>query len=255
MSNNLNIKNPVSIYNAVADFTMDGGTYAYAKVYSAASGSVDIEYGKKVKWKMWLDKDDNYDNNIFLSFLSISTGQNDSLCARLDSSTIQFCTRTSPYISNTYSILDYTNQILDCEVTKSFQNIISFSINGIELSSDSSTWAGSSVGNWFIGGTSFGLDNRMDDGTIWDVEIYDTSTAGSPRIHYWKGYPAGNTSGAWEDLEGSYDGVVQVFSGTLGTRIIEGMEGGISINSMSNKLTLNPGAISKKLFLAGIYNT
>lgn len=236
--------NPTLTYSGLADFDSS----AHVKVLS--SNSVDIKYGKTIKWKMYLDKDDGYDGNMIFSFPAIhELGEYDNLLVTLDSSVIQLYMGSYSGSQKSYSISNYSNRILECEILKFHQVISSFSINGEILPTVSAglAFTGSVANSWYIAGPVISINRNLKDATIWDIEIYDTSTAGSPRIHYWKGYPAGNTDAAWIDQEGSYNGTLEEIGPGIGTRNIKGI-GGDSIANLINKLSID-GSINSKLLI------
>ena len=72
------------------------------------------------------------------------------------------------------------------------------------------------LGNSNLSCFSIGSENNgysfIENSCIYDIRIYDENDV---LIHYWKGYPNGNTNAAWEDLVGNIDGTVYGSPGTV----------------------------------------
>lgn len=203
-----------------------GGTITYNVLDFDSSVYIDfiwkdvsshINYDKKVTFKLWLDNSVySTTNNNICQLLGEDTTSSDKLDIRLDGSLIDVYADSGIGVVNRYAIgEDYNNQVLDIEVNKSFNNIDSFKINGVTQTPLDTISFFVSLFNWQIG-------YLLKNATVWDFKIYDTSSAGE-LIHYWKGYPDGNTDAAWADQQGTADGSILIENeATPTTRNIEG---------------------------------
>ncbi len=132
-----------------------------------------------------------------------------------------------------YALAGLSGKILNCSLEKSRSSIDSFSIDGdIQTPIYSGFWGAGGPGGINI---AKGNLANLQNATVWDVKIYDTSTGGSPLIHSWKGYPAGNTDSAWVDDVSTLDGDL---TGSGETRDIAG---GGTTSGGGSKLLIDGG--------------
>lgn len=219
IQNVLSIVPSVETYTGVADFNNNSITM----IVTGQGGSDDFRRGSNLKWKMWLDNDSGFSNDLFL--LDNSSGNpTGHLKGWLFDSSLYLSIIGIAY--NMYDISGLDNQILDCELTGGFGSYPEeLKINNEVQSGTNLVPSGySDHGGVYIGEaiiTAFGvtLDN-LDNATIWDIQA--ETSLGVP-THAWAGYPAGNTLGAWVDTVGEIDASI---ISTMGTRDIVGVNPG-----------------------------
>ena len=212
--NNLKIVRTTSDLGGVADFNNNFVTV----ISTGQGGSDDFRRGAIFKWKMWLDNDSGYANDLFN--LDSSTG---NPTGHLKSWMID----SSLYISvvgiafNAYDISGLDNQILDCELTGGFGTYPQeLKINNEVQAGTNTIPSVTATGGIYIGTGSLlvwgqNLDS-LDNGTVWDIQ---TETSLGVPTHAWAGYPAGDTLGAWVDTIGTLDATLV---GPTATRDIQG---------------------------------
>jgi len=212
---------------SVLDFT--GNEY----LYFLDDPSSEINYSKKVTFNLWLDNSSGYSGtaDIINFYGNNPPGSSDAdvLSIRMDGSLIHLSAQY-PWGGPLYAIAeDYNNQVLNLEVNKGTKSIESFKINGVTQTPlyDASIL---SITDAFM----FGLN--LSNATIWDIKIYDTSSAGE-LTHHWPGYPNGNTDAAWVDQIGTADPCVLTFSGDPSVRQIG------TLIEAPNKLQITGGLI------------
>jgi hypothetical protein len=104
-------------------------------------------------------------------------------------------------------ISTYDNQELFFDIIKSQGKVLEVNVNGVLQSNKGNVTYGNSIETAHIGATNV-PNGFFSNGFLWDFKIYDDPYGSNTLIHHWKGYPAGNTNAAWEDLVGSVDGSV-----------------------------------------------
>lgn len=225
LSNKLELNLPSETLTGVADFA--DNMYV---ILGSDLNNPSMQYGKRVEWKMYLDQEDGYDGDADAPIqFTGESATSDMIRFKLDGSLFKVKSNSSS--AKFYPIAGFSGQILDCVVEKSRSIIDSFSINGqIQTPIFTGFW-----GDGGASGMAIAKGNLSDlsNATVWDVKIYDTSTAGSPLIHSWKGYPAGNTDAAWVDDVSTMDGDLL---GAGGTRDIMVSSGGGDVLTASRKL-------------------
>jgi len=248
MALKLKIK-PSITYSGVLDF--DGDDYIYN---AGADPSVyEILQGNKiVEFKLWLDTSIFSPTSTFGQGLIDFAVQNasDYLGVTGYNSTIRlYCnSNASGTFAENCAFFDiddaYTNKILQFEIGKMVGpisgdgSILYVKINGENQSLyKPSGGLGRGTSKAIIGDFS----EQLQNGTIWDVKITDTSSG--VLEHYWKGYPNGNTNTAWED-SGNGDKAFNLIlpGGTHTTRDITGYSGGGSA-SLTKRLKINQSAV------------
>lgn len=213
----LSIVPGVETYTGVADFNNTDVT-----IVVTGSGSDDFRRGSNFKWKMWLDNDSGYSNDLF-NFESSTGNPTGHLKSWLLDSSLYLSIVGIVY--NEYDITGLDGQILDCELTGGFGSYPQeLKINnevqtGYNVIPTISTRGGVYIGSCTLSVWGQNLD-YLDNGTVWDVQT--ESSLGVP-THAWTGYPAGNTLGAWVDTVGDLDATNIA---VLGTRTIEGVDPG-----------------------------
>ena len=228
-------------------FDFDDGFYATAdNIYF---GSVDtsknaaVAYGKKMTFKLYLDNSTGYNDEPVIQFYANSG--NDLIDLHLDGSLFTVYAKfggTGGWRSKSYFIGDNFGKVINCEINKSknglYGQIDSFYIDDIEQTSIGTPngWSGASSGWWF----GRDADNALDNATVFEIKIYDTSSAGE-LIHHWKGYPNAAADAAWAD---EVDGIPgEVFNGPGNNRtVVEYTDA--SASGTPNKLLIVPDASS-----------
>lgn len=231
---------------SVADFIGDTNTVI---ISSSPIPLLEIDEHHEIilQFKLYLNKDSDFHNQGFIFDSSNNYALNCHLSMMLHDSSIFFAQKNT---YNDYSILGKNNQILNCEIYKNYSgdNISYFKINGIAQTegtlgvSAAGTYNGVGIG---LSGYSFSAWttdlSTLGDATIWDVKMIEAST--NTLLHYWKGYPEGNTVSAWKDQVGSLDAIGNTVIGSRDINDIEiygGKKLKISNNYLySNKLLLN----------------
>jgi len=194
----------------------------------------------QLEFKMFLDVDSGFHHALFSSFPA--TSDNSYLTVVLYDSSLYVKTYTGS--QKAASIKEFNNQIIDVKIIKDTNTFTDPSIyfNNIDvgaytdiiyiLSRNGGTILGGGIDLCNFGGSNVTM-RKLENGTIWDVKITDLTT--NTLIHSWDGYPAGNTSSAWLDNVGSYDGTLL---GSAGTRDILAFSGPGNVLTSSRKLFL-----------------
>ena len=233
----LSIVPSVETYTGVADFNNDSVTI----LDTASGGSDDFRIGAVFNWKMWLDTDTGFANDLFV-FDNSSGGVAGHLQAWLFDSSLYIGMVGIAY--NMYDISGFDNEILDCQVITDYVSYPyphEFKINNVVQSGTNTVPSGhTDHSGVYIGEaitTVFGVTlDGLDNGTVWDVQ---TETSLGVITHTWAGYPAGNTLGAWEDTTGSLDATIV---GPSATRDIVGVNPGSGSATGSVLLIAPPSA-------------
>lgn len=202
----LSIVPDVETYTGVADFQQDS-----VRIFNGESDDFGTEY-KVYRWKMWLDKDSGWANTLFQLPSSTSV----DLKVILRDSSIVFGTGVA---GTRFSISGLDNQILDCALYTGYSSpyIENFEVNGSFISASEGTISSGSSSSSIvsIGGGISTWDGSsitdLEDATVWDWSV-ETSTG--TVLHSYKGYPAGNTLGAWVDDASDMDADLISVSGT-----------------------------------------
>jgi len=179
--------------------------------YNGDVADPDIRGNRTIKWKMYLDSSTGTDlfNLFVLSDSSTESFQTDYdgvfFYNYYDGSWLIItdpCSATAA-VNNFRAVPteDLIGRTLRCEIKKQTQKIIHFKINDVSLVHDPGVPSGSAEATIQIGVTS-PTDTNFD-GAFWDFEIINDDT--DTRVHYWKGYPSGNTDSGWEDQVGNQD--------------------------------------------------
>lgn len=127
---------------------------------------------------------------------------NDYLVVQIIGNTLR-CFFEQSTDSKYIDISSYKDQGLEVVITKTTQDIVSISINGVNQSiSQGGFFDGLSYTASYIGYTRSGIsdDQYLEGAYIWGININDTNT--------WLGEPDGNQDSAWIDTTGSIDGTV-----------------------------------------------
>ena len=230
-------------------FDFDNGFYGTADVpYFGSSIDADIAYGKKMTFKLYLDNSIGYNDLPVIQFYGNSG--NDLIDLHLDGSLFAVYAKfggTGGWRSKYYEIGDYYGEVISCEINKSrsgsYGQVDSFIINGDEQTSvgQPQGWTGA-TSSWILGRDA---DSTLDNATVFEIKIYDTSTGGSPLIHHWAGYPNAAADAAWVDLVGSKDG--EILNGPGNNRnVVEYSDA--SASGTPNKLSIIPGGSKLLLY-------
>ncbi len=112
-----------------------------------------------------------------------------------------------------YTVADLTTGgLMEMEIIKTGSVIASFKINGIEQTADGNTSSGT---NYTISYAAGGGNQSLDNVSVWDMKIYDSSVGGT-LTHWWKGTGVdADKDSAWTDQVGALDG--SVFGQSLST--------------------------------------
>jgi len=183
----------------------------------------------KLNFKMYLDSDSGFDNQV----LGLKGSNTDYFFMSMKDSSIYVTTSsaTGPSVV-AYPISPSMSQsILNCEIRKNpyadgSQQYLPyyFMVNDVSLQQTTYLAIGSttlsesfSIGSGISSITSLGVtfNNKMGGGTLWDIKITEVSTGNV--LNFWKGY--GNTLEDWIDYEGSLDAVA---IDIMGTRTVPG---------------------------------
>lgn len=229
----LNI-NPTITYSGLAYFNPGWVQFTNAFIPSAAGG-------KTLEWKMWLDAEDNFNDNWLFQFTSNFGG--DGFISRLDSSILEIIRNGQVSGVKAYSLQGLSGKILTCQIVKTTNSISSFKVNGVSQNQVTGYWAGASYNQGFY--LSKTGVQRLINSSIWDIKIIDNDD-NDKIIHSWKGYPNGNTLEAWVDDVSTMDAI---YRDIPSTRNISGT-GDISL--LNNKLEISFGTGSKLLINTSI---
>jgi len=192
IQNVLSIVPSVETYTGVGDF--NPGTVT---ISSTDEESFGFSGNKVYRWKMWLDKDAGWANALYAAPDPVY-----GFRTMLLDSSIYF---TIGLWSKTYSIADLDNQILDCVLytVQGSPYVADFEVNGSIISASENIIAGGGGGSSsgvLIGSGLSSWDgstiSSLEDATVWEFSV-ETSTG--TLLHSYKGYPAGDTLGAWVD--------------------------------------------------------
>ena len=217
----LQIVPSVETYTGVADFNNNAVTI----ISTESGGSDDFRIGAIFKWKMWLDTDTGFSNDLFI-FDNSSGGVTGHLQGWFFDSSLYLGIVGIAY--NMYDISGLDNQILDCQLISSYDSYPyphEFKINdaiqnGTNVAPSGHTdHSGVYVGEAITSVYGVTLDD-LDNGTVWDIQ---TETSLGVPTHAWAGYPAGDTIGAWVDTVGTLDATL---AGPTSTRDIVGVNPG-----------------------------
>ena len=247
MSNQLYI-NPIENYEGVLDFDGSTNLTNFLGGYDPSiAGIMDIEF------KLYIDSNVGNNSNVFAFDPSNGPGFGYTCMFLLDSSF--YVSQYTPGKTKQYPIGNYDGQILNIAIRKSEENQwgpISFKINGEEqIGVDGAFPNPYSYSNGMLIGGGINRTgqggNRLKNATCWDWTITEVSTGNL--IRRWKGYPEGNTNGAWTDegIYGDFDLTISTTS-TPGTRDMEGTSGS-PILDLSKKLSI--GGSGGTLLLQG----
>lgn len=107
------------------------------------------------------------------------------------------------------SIVNEDKEIL-VRIVKTTNTTTSISIDGDSQSLFNSTNFGfGGIERRRIGPLIYTLNpSGVDTFLLRDIKVYDDPSGTNTLTNHWKGWPAGNTDAAWEDLVGSIDGTV-----------------------------------------------
>jgi hypothetical protein len=223
----LKIKKPIIEYNTL--LFEESVTVSLGEKSATLDGTMDLEF------KLWLDKDSGYHNQMLA--LDSSSG---TLFRMLLQDSSLYLTQFGSYRHISINGLD--NAILNCRFRK-YEDIgseLDFYINGNEqtINTSSMIYCGASYTGMIFGqgcfrtNPSFGYDfPDLEDAAMWDIKVTEVSSGNV--VHSWKGYPNGNTDTAWTDLAGDRSGIVEGINPQ--TRNIQGSSGS---SSFGNKLIL-----------------
>ena len=132
---------------------------------------------------------------------------------------------------------DWLKRHLFFEVGKAQGTFKYLKINGVLQTNEGGT--NGSGGSPAFGGQASII---MQNAALWDIRIFDYDTSafsGTGRLmHWWKGYPKGNTDAAWADLVGDVSGYVQGGNPTPKAREIPGFYSEVDWPT-GNKLKFN----------------
>lgn len=221
--------------SGLADF--DGSNTAFVSIKSIDAYNISSINGTmKYNFNLYLDNSTGYSNGIFA--FDASEGLYDvTQVLLIDSSLFVSCTVALFYAS--YSIAGLDKQILNIEFerTPSSYAPTYLKINNIEKTPTQHAFSASSgnvinaIGRAQVYELNAISIARLNNATIWDLTITEVSTGIIK--HGWKGYPAGNTLGAWVDNYGDLDAVA---INIANTRTISGI--GNMFGQNFNKLLL-----------------
>ena len=236
----LELSLPSASYDGVLVF--DGST----RILLYSGENDDIRFDKNVRWKMYLDQETGWSSQWLLAFWGINA-QTDLLRCVLDGSL--FYITAGPWTSTfarSFPLAELSNKELSIEVDKREFYLNYVKVNGVTqtLTATSNSYS-NPIAGWQLGNKDNTIGpNTLSKASIWDLEVYDTSTAGSPLIHYWKGYPNGNTDGAWTDDVSTWDGdVITTAGGAQQTRDIQSSSGSSNVLTASRKLFIGETVI------------
>ena len=220
-SNNFVIGIPPEVFT-LADFNNTAVTLS-------ESAQPSIRGDMKLNFKMYLDSDSGFDNQV----LALKGSNIDFFLMSIKDSSIYVSTNGSVGFSGaSYPISPSMSQtILDCEIRKNpYSGGLQknypyyFIVNDVSLhqtvhiaSGSFSVLSNFSIGRGIqqISNPAVTFNNEMGGGTIWDIKITEVSTGNI--LNFWKGY--GNTLEDWTDFAGSLDAVsIDV----MGTRTVPG---------------------------------
>ncbi len=183
----------------------------------------------KLNFKMYLDSDSGFDNQV----LGLKGSNTDYFFMSMKDSSIYVATSSATGFScASYPISPSMSQaILNCEIRKNpyaggSQQYLPyyFMVNDVSLQQTTHLAIGLAglLGSFSIGSgitsiNNLGItfNNKMGGGTLWDIKITEVSTGNI--LNFWKGY--GNTLEDWLDYEGSLDAVS---IDSMGTRTVPG---------------------------------
>ncbi len=199
---------------------LDGGVYQLAdfnqehvEIASYGQWISDIRGQMKYTFQLYLDSSYGYNNRLF----QFSASDNQQLAAWLLDSSICFSNAANSLVQwRTYSIKDYSKQVLSCDVrvnpyaSNTFPYY--FTINSVQQAStniSASSGQGQNSRSYIGNGSPYSFADigtfTLDNATIWNIQITEIST--NTVKHEWNGWPAGNTIQAWQDTVGSYDAI------------------------------------------------
>lgn len=162
----------------------------------------DSTGNKTLTFNLYLTKESGYpSSSLGAPIIVFASNSEDYVSAFLKGDQLIIYTTNLGFGNKTYSLSGLSSQVLNVKIVKQTGSSATLYINDV-LQTPSSTLGGAGMTSSKIGWIT---DDFLTDAYVWDVILANT---GGANIHYFKGYPNGNTEEAWDDLIGSIQATV-----------------------------------------------
>jgi hypothetical protein len=174
----------------------------------------DVTGSKAIEFSIYLDTVNYIGANRHI--ISFGSGNSDYFLVFLQNS-LPYLTLQVSQTADTGKVYDMTgfeDTVLNCRIVKSTGGIDAFYINDV-LQSSISDSTGVNIGTKQVIGGYFSA--TLDEGTVWDIYIYDDPLGVNTLTNNFPGNPSGDVDTSWDDTVGS---ITATLSGVSSTRNI-----------------------------------